>query len=82
MATFGYFGRTRRNQNDIYNEVNSTFYPCAVAQAVSHRLLTEDTRLHTQGSPSLISGGQSGSGTSFSPNPSVFCCYYHFISAP
>jgi hypothetical protein len=52
-----------------------------MAQAVSHRLLTEEARVCALVSPCGICGGQSGSGTGFSPSSSVFLFQYHSIVA-
>jgi hypothetical protein len=57
-------------------------FGCAIAQAVSRRLLTSKAWAHSQGSPCGISGGQSGTGTGFSPSSSVFPCQYHSTAAP
>jgi hypothetical protein len=48
----------------------------AMAQVVSHQPLTTDTRVQSQGSQCGICGGQSGTGTSFSPSTSIFTRYY------
>jgi hypothetical protein len=48
-----------------------------IAQAVSHRLLTAEARFRAHGSPCGICGGQSDTGTGFSPSPLVFLCQYH-----
>jgi hypothetical protein len=54
----------------------------AVFQAVSRRLLTAEARIRAEVSPCGICGGQSATGTGFSPMNSVFHCQYHYISAP
>jgi hypothetical protein len=43
-----------------------------VAQAVSRRPLTAEARIRARASPSGICGGQSGTGTGFSPSFSAF----------
>jgi hypothetical protein len=48
-----------------------------MAQAVSRRPLTAETRVCDQVDPCGVCGGQSGTGTSFSPGSSVFPCQYH-----
>jgi hypothetical protein len=45
-----------------------------MVQAVSHRPLTAQTRLRYQVIPCKICDGQSGTGTGFSPNTSLFRC--------
>jgi hypothetical protein len=51
--------------------------PRAMAQAVSHRPLTAEARVRSRFSLCGIYGGQSGTGTGFSPSSSVFPCQYH-----
>jgi hypothetical protein len=54
----------------------------AMAQAVSRRPLTAETRLRSWVSPCGICGGQSGTGTGFFPSTSVFPCQFHSTDAP
>jgi hypothetical protein len=53
-----------------------------IARAVSRRLLTSKAWVRTQGSQCGICGGRSGTGTGFSPNPSVLTCQYNSTAAP
>jgi hypothetical protein len=48
-----------------------------MAHAASRLFLTVETRVRAQVSPCEISGGQSLTGTGFSPSFSVFPCQYH-----
>jgi hypothetical protein len=50
----------------------------AMVQAVSRRPLTAEARVRSRVSPCEICGGQSGTGTGFSPSTSVFPCHFHF----
>jgi hypothetical protein len=53
-----------------------------MAQAVSRRPLTAEARVRPQVGPCGICGGQSGTGTGFSPSTSVFPCQFHYTGAP
>jgi hypothetical protein len=49
----------------------------AMAQVVSGRTLTADARVRARVNPCGICGGQSGTGTGFSPSSSVSLSIYH-----
>jgi hypothetical protein len=49
----------------------------AMAQVVSRRPLTAEARVRARVNARGICGGQSGTGTGFSPSSSVFPCQYH-----
>jgi hypothetical protein len=48
-----------------------------MAQVVSRRPLSAEARIRARINPCGICGGQSGTGTGFSPSSSVFPCQYH-----
>jgi hypothetical protein len=54
----------------------------AMAQAVSRRPLTAEARVQSRVSPCGICGGQSSTGTGFSPITSVVPCQFHSTGAP
>ena len=54
----------------------------AMAQEVSRRPLTEEARDLSRVSPRGNYGGQSGTGTGFSPRTSVLPCQFHSIGTP
>ena len=82
--------RHRINRSDLY-QTPSTFtvqwllmfeiffraIPRSINQAVSRRHLTAKARVHLRAGASEICGEQSGSGTSSSPNTSIFSCQFH-----
>jgi hypothetical protein len=49
----------------------------AMAQAVSRRPLTTEAPVRARVNPFGICGGQSGTGTGFSPSSLVLPCHYH-----
>jgi hypothetical protein len=53
-----------------------------MAQAVSRRPLTAEARVRSRVGPCGICGGQSGTGTGFSPSTLVFPCQFHSTGAP
>jgi hypothetical protein len=66
-----------------YNYIGLIINPVgrAMAQAVSRRSLTAEARVHARINPCSICGGQSGTGTGFSPSSSAFPSQYHSIFA-
>jgi hypothetical protein len=53
-----------------------------MAQAVNRRPLTAKARVRSRVGPCGICGGQSGTGTGFSPSTSVFPCHFHSTGTP
>jgi hypothetical protein len=53
-----------------------------MAQAVIRRPVTAESRARSRVSLCRIYGGQSGTGTDFSPSTSVFPCQFHTTGAP
>jgi hypothetical protein len=53
-----------------------------MALAVSRRPPTAEARVRSRLSPCGICGGESGTGTGFSPSPSVFPCQFISTGAP
>jgi hypothetical protein len=65
--------------------VRSRVGPCggrAMAQAVSRQPLNAVARVRSRVGPCGICGGQSGNGTGFYPNTSVFPYQFHSTCAP
>jgi hypothetical protein len=47
-----------------------------MAQVVSRRSLTAEARVRARVNPCGLCGGQSGTGTGFTPSSSIFPCQY------
>ena len=58
------------------------YYGRAMAQAVSRRRLTAEARVQSRVSQCGVCGGQSGTGTGFSPSNLVFPCQFHSTGVP
>jgi hypothetical protein len=54
----------------------------AIAQVVSRRPLTAEARVRAPVNPCGICGGQSGTGTGFSPSSTIFPCQYISFQGP
>jgi hypothetical protein len=65
-----------------YSTVSTCAYGRAMAQAVSRRPPTAEARVRSRLTPCGICGGQSGTGTGFSPSTSVYSCQFHSTGAP
>jgi hypothetical protein len=52
-----------------------------MVQAVSRRPLTAEARVRSRVGPCGICGGQSGTGTGYSPSTSGFPCQFHSTGA-
>jgi hypothetical protein len=63
------------------SSVSKTHFGRAMAQTVSRRPPTAEAWVLSRLSPCGICGGQSGTGTGFSPSSSVFPCQYHSTGA-
>jgi hypothetical protein len=70
------------NRHEAMCLVLTLFTDRAMAQAVSRRPLIAKPRVCGRFSPCMMYGGQSGTGTDFSPSSSVFPCQYHSTVAP
>jgi hypothetical protein len=81
-ATQTFIGNNCNDCNDC-NDWNTNCYNCnagrAMAQAVSRWPLTAEARVLSRVSPCGICGGQSGSGTGFSPRTSVDSIVRHHV---
>jgi hypothetical protein len=64
-----------------YSPIKAIYYGRAMAQAVSRRPLTAESRVGSRVGPCRICGEQSGTGTGFSPSTSVFPCQFHSTGA-
>jgi hypothetical protein len=67
---------------DTFDSLLSLQLSRAMAQAVSRRSPAAEARVRSRVSAFGICGGQSGTGTGFSPSTSVFPCQFHSTGAP
>jgi hypothetical protein len=65
-----------------FGELHMLLKGRAMVQAVSRRPLTAEARVRSRVCPCGIYGGQSGTGTGFSPSTSVSPCQFHSTGAP
>jgi hypothetical protein len=70
-----------KHNNNIFKELRLG-KGRAMAQAVSRRSPAAETRVRSRVSLCGICGGQSGTGTGFSPSSSVFPCQFLSTGAP
>ena len=75
------YGSQNKEQTLAYT-TSTDWFGRAMAQAVSRRPLSAEARVRSRVSPCEIRGGQSGTGTGFSPSTSAFYCQFHSIGAP
>lgn len=60
----------------------SVWLHVSLVHAVSRWFLSLEVGVHPHGTPCGFYGGQIGTGTGFSLNPSIFPCQYHSIAGP
>jgi hypothetical protein len=77
-----YQHRRSHNPDDIFRVQFNPEDGRAMTQAVSRGPPTTEARFRSRVSLFGICGGQSGTGTGFSPSTSVFSCQYHSTGAP
>jgi hypothetical protein len=70
-------GRCTHNKQLIRTSPVTEGRGSAMAQVVSRWSLTAEARIRARVNPCGICGGQSGTGTGFSPSSSVAPCQYH-----
>jgi hypothetical protein len=68
---------TGTRQTTVRKSDLRTYQGRAIAQAVSRRHLTAESQVRARVNPCGIYGGQSGTGTGFSPSYPVFPCQCH-----
>jgi hypothetical protein len=77
VACFACWELPRTNMTVVNENELSLAVGRVMSQAVSRRPLTAEARVRAWFNPCWICGGQSGTGTGFSPSSSVFPCRYH-----